>query len=240
MNRSRVVVNAASPRQKYFYIGVAVVAVIVMFVMSFEFGQSRAGFNRMDAINNAAALTDDLDASIAELNSLLERVAILETAARIDKEAYGQIERELVDLQSQISELEENLEFYRGIVSPDDSKGVQIQELRIAAAETPNHYRLQLFLTQALRSDRPISGVLNVRILGQTGSVPTELKLAELLSDTGLKMPDKFRFRYFQEILAEIALPEGFQPTSIEISARPDGKKSKTVEESFVWQLKAE
>ncbi len=240
MNRSRVVVNAASPRQKYFFIGLAVVAVIVMLMVSFEFGQSRAGFNRIEALKNAVELTDDLDASVVELNGLRERLAIIETAARIDKEAYGQVESELGDLQSQISELEENLEFYRGIVSPDDSKGVQIQELRITAADAPNHYRLQLFLTQALRSDRPISGALNVQIFGQIGSVPTELKLAELLSDTGLKMPDKFKFRYFQEILAEIALPEGFEPISVEISARPVGKKSKTVEESFVWQLKAE
>jgi hypothetical protein len=238
MNRS-LIDKAASPRQKYIFIGMLVAALMVMLAMSFEFGQSRAGFNRIEALRNAVAYTDELDANLAELNSLRSHIAILETAAQIDKETYGLVERQLLDLQSQISELEENLEFYRGIVSPDDSKGVQIQELRITTADAPNHYRLQLFLTQALRSDRPISGVLNMRILGQIGSVSSELQLAELLSDKGLKTPDKFRFRYFQEVLAEILLPEGFEPSSVEISARPAGKKSKTVEESFVWQLNA-
>ncbi len=240
MNRTRVVVESISPRRKYFLTAMAIVAGFALLVIAYEMGQRRAGFNRMQSMAGMDMLQAETEMQATELRSLRERLAILETAASIDKEAYSQVETELVGLQSQISELEESLEFYRGIVSPDDSQGVRVQALRITEADAPRHYRIQLFLTQALRSDRPISGRVKFTFLGRSSAEPLAFAVDDVLSDSMLKAPSQFRFRYFQEIIVEIELPQGFQPENVVVEARPDGKKTKTVEESFSWQVKRE
>jgi hypothetical protein len=211
-----------------------------LLLLTYELGQRRAGFNRVASINEVAELQATVDQQAIEIRRLREQEAILETAARIDKEAYSQVDVELVQLQAKVSELEENLEFYRAIVSPDDTKGVQVQDVRITQLETARQFRLQLYLTQALRSDRTIAGQVSLRLAGRSAAGPLELDIGELLIDSGLKAPDRFSFLYFQEIVTDIALPEGFIPENLIIEARPDGKKAKTVEESFFWEPKGE
>ena len=109
MNRTRVVVESISPRRKYFLTAMAIVAGFALLVIAYEIGQRRAGFNRMQSLAGMDMLQAETEMQAAELRSLRERLAILETAASIDKEAYSQVETELVSFQSQISELEASL-----------------------------------------------------------------------------------------------------------------------------------
>jgi len=217
---------------------VVAILVVALVIVAYEAGQRRAGFNRMEALAELSALDAQLGETSRELQAQRERVAILETAAKVDREAYGLVEAELADLQGQVKELEENLAFYRGIVAPDDAKGVQIQELLLSPAD--DGVLLQLYLTQALRSDTPISGSVTVFVAGQQDGSEVVIPLSQLVRDTSLKTPIRFRFRYFQEISSELLIPEGFSPTEVRVKASPDGRGAKTVEESFVWRLKAE
>jgi len=240
MNRPRVVVLASSSARRALLLAIAAVVVIALLFLTYEVGQRRAGFNRLTAMNEITDLQSNLAKQTLEIRKLREQEAILETAARIDKEAYGQVDTELVQLQAKVSELEENLEFYRAIVAPDDTKGVQVQDVRIIALEVDGQYRLQIYLTQALRSDRTIAGRVSLRLAGRSAEGPVELDIEGILVDSELKAPARFSFLYFQEIGADIALPEGFAPENLIIEARPDGKKAKTVEESFFWEPKEE
>jgi len=238
MNRPRVIVSRSPQKYLRLIYAALFVALLLLLIAAYELGQSNAGFNRLEALGDIASLDGELSDTSDEVRELRERLAILETAARVDKEAYALVENELVDLRSQIMELEENLAFYRGIVAPDDAKGVQVQELLLTSSG--DKVRLRLFLTQALRSDKPISGQVSIEVAGIQDGALVLLPLAQLASDAGLKTPIRFRFRYFEEIAAELTVPEGFRPTEVRISARPDGQKAKTVEESFVWGVKAE
>ena len=240
MNRTRVVVEASSPVRRLLVMSIAALLAIASLFLAYDVGQRRAGFNRLAAIDEVTELQATIEEQTLEIRKLREQAAILETAARIDKEAYSQVDVDLVELQAKVSELEENLEFYRGIVSPDDTKGLQVQDLRITELDSAGQYRVQIYLTQALRSDRTISGQVSMRLAGRTAAGPAELDIGGLSIDSGLKAPDRFSFLYFQELVTDIALPEGFTPENLIIEARPDGKNSKTVEESFFWALKGE
>ncbi len=241
MNRTRIVIEQRSPLLRRS-LQVAVVAAFIAAVFgAYEWGQVRAGYNRLEAVGAVAELEEQVQLQATEINELREREAILETAASVDQEAYSQVRAELVALQSQISELEENLEFYRGIVSPDDTKGVvKIQDLRISRGSNLNEYRVQVYLTQALRSDRPISGKVKLTLAGDIAGEAVEYALSELQADPLTPLSGDFRFRYFQEIAADIVLPAGFQPENLRVEARSGGKKPKTVEESFFWEIKEE
>jgi len=238
MVKRRLVVSHSPTGRVYIFWGLLALIALVSLVLTYEFGQRRAGHNRMAALAEVASLHESLDELEMANKSLREQLAIMQTAANVDGQAYGLVENELVDLQRHILELEENLEFYRGIVSPNDAKGVQIQDLQLRRDD--ELIRLQLFLTQALRSEKTIAGKVDIIVVGQQDGAARQYALADILSDASLKMPVRFKFRYFEEISAELSVPKGFSPNEVIVRAVPDGTKSKTVEESFVWRLKAE
>jgi hypothetical protein len=48
----------------------------------------------------------------------------------------------------------------------------------------------------------------------------------------------KLRFKYFQNIVGEMRLPEGFEPKEIHIKARSIGRASKTIDMTYAWKIK--
>ena len=45
----------------------------------------------------------------------------------------------------------------------------------------------------------------------------------------------KFKFRYFQNIEGELVLPEGFEPSALQVVAQSKGKKASRIEQSYEW-----
>ena len=44
-----------------------------------------------------------------------------------------------------------------------------------------------------------------------------------------------FKFKYFQNFVGDIELPEEFSPESVTVEAAPEGKGAKRVTETVVW-----
>ena len=63
---------------------------------------------------------------------LSQRVVLLERTGEIDKRAAGVLDQSLKDEQARLTALKEQVEFYRGIVSPEGySVGVRVYELEM-------------------------------------------------------------------------------------------------------------
>jgi hypothetical protein len=59
-------------------------------------------------------------------------------ARRLDRDAYGQVETTLGDLQSQLARQSDDLAFYRSIVSPADGiQGLRIQRFEVLPGAAP-------------------------------------------------------------------------------------------------------
>jgi len=50
----------------------------------------------------------------------------------------------------------------------------------------------------------------------------------------------KFRFRYFQNIIGELQLPEGFVPREVMVVAQSSGLNAQRLEKTFDWPLTGE
>jgi hypothetical protein len=217
---------------------VSAIAVIFICVeLGYEIGLRQAGFNRMDSGERLDLLEDELSAAEGDKKSLRERTAILETAANIDREAYAQVEKRLGELQGQVLELQEDLNFYQGIVATEELGGVRIQDVRVSEEADIEGYRIRLVLTQALRSNSKIGGRVDVHVEGEQDGKSVRHSLGDLSVDKNLKTPMKFGFRYFQDLRADLRLPGGFEPKRVIVKVVPDGKSAKTVEEYFDWDL---
>jgi len=238
---SKLIVKSHEPTR----LRVAVAALVLLLIAGswglFEWGRKAAGYNRVEAARVRGALNDQISA-LEKDNAIFRRdLALLRTSDRVDQEAYGQVSVELDDLQSQIAELNEELAFYRGIMSPTDGRsGLQIKAVQISPGTDSGNFNLRLILVQAGRHDSRVQGNVDFSIVGESIAAendelagPVTINLSQLTGET-----DKLRysFRYFQVLERDLGLPQGFEPKTIEISLS-GGRKGNEVSASFPWQI---
>ena len=211
------------------------VLIVVCGYLVFEFGRIQANYNVVDAARERQAFTDRIAELQAEIVSLKESVALLETHADIDSEAYKEVEGSLTRLQATIQEQQDEIAFYRGIISPKDgASGLRVQNLRLSRGADERSYNVRLVLVQALKHDRKVSGDVNLTIEGTQDGASASYAYAQLLPDTA-EGNWAFSFRYFQDFDREIVLPDGFTPERINIEVRSRTRSISSIEESFAW-----
>jgi cell division protein FtsB len=211
------------------------VLVVVVGYLVYEFGRIRADYNIIDAQKDRQAYEQTIDELEAEIVSLKQEIALLETHRDIDREAYKEVEASLTALQSKIQEQTDAIAFYRGIVSPaDGAAGLKVQDLRLTRGQEEHRYNVRLVLVQSLKHDRKVSGDVNLSVEGeQQGSVVT-YEFKQLIPDKA-KSSWPFSFRYFQDFDREIILPDGFTPERITIEVRSKTRSIDSIEESYNW-----
>ena len=205
----------------------------------YELGQSRAGYNRQKANERYAELQDDMLATQKENRQLRDRVALLETNNKIDAEAYRRVESQLGQLQDKILEQQEELGFYEGIVGPSMSAGLRVQDFELAQGSSSSDFRVHLVLAQALRNDRRVSGYLELKVQGVADGEMKTLSLRDLASEGHKNGRLDFSFRYFQNLHANLVLPDGFQPSLVIVKLTPKDKKEEIVEKTYEWPVLA-
>ncbi len=238
MNRPNLVVTRQSMLRKRLLIAGLLCSVFIGGWFIYELGLSGAGFHRRESLEIQHDLSNK-NKNLVKLNKeLRQKVAALEMATKIDRKGYGQVESELELLQARILEQQEDIEFYKGIVNENDAIGLRIQDFQISHGFGEREFDVQLVLAQAFRSDRQVSGGVDLVVEGVQRGKAVRLNLAQLTPDEVTVKPLQYSFRYFQGLKAELVLPEDFAPERIHVIVRSKGKSSKTVEEFFIWDLK--
>jgi hypothetical protein len=238
---SKLVVKSHEPTR----LRVAVAALALLVIAGswglFEWGRRAAGYNRVEAARVRGELNDQISALEKDNATFRRELALLKTSDRVDQEAYSQVSVDLDDLQSQIAELNEELAFYRGIMSPSDGRsGLQIKAVQIRPGTDAGKFNLKLILVQAGRHDVRVQGSVGISLVGESTAAdddqsggPMTINLSQL---TGESDKLRYSFRYFQVLERNLGLPQGFEPRTIEISLS-GGRKGKEVSASFPWQI---
>jgi len=236
MSRRVVVTNQSQQSRYILWSGIASLVLLVGLV-SYEFGQNRAGFSRIDAQENVTNLEAENNKLARENKKLSEHIAVLETSVKVDREAYRKVETQLVDLQSRILEQQEDIEFYKGIVNENDGTGLRIQDFQISQGLGEREFDLRLVLAQAFRSTKLVAGQVEMVVEGMQEGEPVRLPLGDLVADSDSGKLS-YSFRYFQDLKADVVIPPDFVPERVHVIVHFKGKNSKTVEDFFVWNVK--
>jgi hypothetical protein len=216
-------------------IGLALLAALGY--LCFELGRYQAGYSVLDhrrAVDTAAAGLVEERAANEELR---RQLAILKTSREIDRETYSQVEASLGELQAQIQAQEEELVFYRGIVSPQDGvAGLRIQNLEVVPADSERQFVVRLVLVQAIVHSRRVAGVVRLQLAGTRDGVPVSFQLEEL-APAGVDVDEDlaYAFRYFQGLEADLVLPVGFEPEKINVEIWPSEPRGERTSQSFDW-----
>lgn len=207
--------------------------------LSYELGQIRAGHNRLAALERQRELKSELRSADETNARLRERIAILETNEKVEAEGYRRVEDQLGAMQAKILQQQEDLAFYRGIVSSDQQADLRIQNFELSQSADSTSYLLKLVLAQAIRNDRKVSGQVELSVEGKRDGEPLTLGLRDLLAGDRQQDTMRFAFKYFQNLEANLVLPEGFAPDRVIVRLTPKQKSVKAVERTFDWPAQA-
>ncbi|MCC5794151.1 MAG: hypothetical protein JJT85_05365 [Chromatiales bacterium] len=206
--------------------------------LAYQLGQLRAGYNRSAAFDERRVLADQLAAARERNARLEEQIVRQETEASIRSEAYRQVEARLAELQATVIAQQEDLAFFRGLVSePGDGEGPRIQNVVIAVGLAPDSYTVQVVLSQPMGQQQRVSGHLELDVEGTLGERLAVLGLAELSLDESGPERLGFAFRYFQNLEADLRLPDGFLPARLVVRLIPDARGAESREQRFEWRV---
>lgn len=222
-------------RRPLLIAGLAAVLIPAAAYLFFELGRYQAGYSMLDRQREVDEFVRVTAEQASTIDELKRQLAILETSRDIDRETYAQLELSLTDLEVKMQAQEEELAFYRGIISPPDGvAGLRIQSLEIVPANGQQRYTLRLVLMQAIVQSRSVAGVVRVRVGGSRDGEAVDLALEDLAEAEG-EAELAYGFRYFQGLEQEFRLPEGFEPETVEVEVRPGEPRGEPLTRTFQW-----
>ena len=176
-----------------------------------------------------------------ENEALKRQIAILDRSSAVDQQTGAELQETLTALRQRVAQLEEDVLFYRQVVEEEtEETGLVIGQLDIDATRSPDRYRYKLVMRQQdADGDTYLTGHVNFNLVGQLQDQQVILPLRDL-SEFEDELDIRLRFKYFQNIEGELALPEGFQPDRIQIAAVATEPVSKRINEDFGWVVALE
>lgn len=170
-----------------------------------------------------------------ELERLRQREAILARSDQISRTANREVQRALTEREAEIANLRENLAFYERLVgATGQPKGLHVHSTEFQR-EAGGTWRYQVTLTQSLNRGAISSGTLRLSIEGVRDGKLATLDWGQLHQRPDAP-PQRYSFRYFQQIEGSVMLPADFTPQRVRVSLSGDGAP---VEQTFAWQGQA-
>ena len=166
---------------------------------------------------------------------LEDNIVMFERTAQLERQTIANLQGDMIKQQDEVYKLRKELEFYQGIMAAaGESRGFNIQGLRIEETSQPRSYYFKLILTHVSKSDKMAAGRLSILLEGVQDDMPRTIDIRELTLSKSLSLV--FKFSSFERIEGSIMLPDGFVAHRVIVRARQEGKKmTPEMERIFDW-----
>ena len=214
------------------------IVALALLYAGFEIGRASAGYWAGSALAARLDLGRRLGNLQVQRDAQERQLAAAEIGRRVDLEAQSEAQRMIGELQAETARQQQELQFYRGLVARQFGTGnLRVQELKVVR-EDAQRYRVQIFLVQASAREAIASGTVTLLIDGSRGGGLVQLPLAEVEPSGRKDMA--FSLRYFQQLEAQVLLPAGFSPASLQVEYRLGRGPAAPVRQTFSWQVEGE
>ena len=232
----KLVVTTYAPTRRWITIVLLLLIVAGGVYGMFEFGRYRAGLRRGRGLKQRAGARDEIVAKETTISELRAKVAQLESSTVGQTREREEVQRTIGDLQAQVARANQELAFFRGIVTQNaNSAEVKIQQARMVATATANKFRVRVTLVQPMKPDSVVSGVVVLSVDGEVDGKPGRADFATLSGGKRREIP--FTFRYLENIEEEITMPPGMKPEQLLVEVRSNRRGSAPVQQSYVWRV---
>ena len=169
----------------------------------------------------------------------VERIHALEVELAVDQLASQNAQEALKKMSLEHYQVKKKLAFYEKVMAPEkEADGVIIDNLKITASQSPNHYSFQIILVQQQLRKRYAKGYVDFSIVGSLNKKPHALAFSDISGVTRKAM--SFNFKYFQVIEGTFTLPENFIPEKIDLSAiltKSKWQKYHKLDKTLPWRI---
>jgi hypothetical protein len=232
----KLVVTTYAPTRRWVTIIILLLVVGGAVYGMFEFGRWRGGFDAPAAWKERRELGAQIDNRDATIQELRARIAQLESSTVGQTREREEVQRTIGDLQAQVARANQELAFFRGIVTQNaNSAEVKIQQARMVATATANKFRIRVTLVQPMKPDTVVSGVVVLSVDGEVDGKPGRADFATLSGGKRREIP--FTFRYLENIEEEVTMPPGMKPEQLLVEVRSSRRGSAPVQQSYVWSV---
>jgi|GEM_PF-1501874 len=193
----------------FLFVAVAWVALAVSFMAGRVFAEHG---NKL--LGNGPSVSD----LQGRLTALETRLSTEQAQREIERATYAKVAHDLAELQSQITEQNEELGFYRSVMTPKNLPyGIKVQQVKILPTDNVRRYKVQIVMIGDNRSAIVEQVVADLSVEGVRNNVPTVIPMDRLNPSTPRV---NFSFRYFDEQQVTLELPSDFYPKHLIIEAR--------------------
>ena len=239
--QEQMVVVPYRPRQRVLFTLFLVLGVAISAAGGWAYGYYKTMLTQQTELADQSELTAEIDYLRLENANLRRQIAILDRSSVMDQQANAEVQGTITSLRERVAQLEEDIVFYRQVVAEEtEDTGLMIGQLDLDATTDPGRYRYKLVMRQKdADGDTFLVGHVNVNLVGLLDEEQVILALRDI-SEAEDELDIRLRFKYFQNIEGELALPEGFQPDRVQIAAVSTEPVSKTISEDFGWVVATE
>ncbi|NQY86354.1 MAG: hypothetical protein HRT51_01185 [Colwellia sp.] len=169
----------------------------------------------------------------------VERIHILEVELAVEQLANQNAQVILQQMADEHYQVKKQLGFYEKVMAPEKgANGLVIDNVKITASRSPNHYNFQIVLVQQQLKKRYAKGYVDIMIIGSFDNKPSQLALSDISTET--KKSLSFSFKYFQVISGSFTLPNDFIAEKVQVSAiltKSKWQKYQKLNETLPWIL---
>lgn len=239
--QERMVVVPHRPRRRILFTAAVLLGVLASALGGWAYGYYKTMLSQETIQADRAELLADLQTVQAENAELKRQIAILDRSSVMDQRANEEVQSTIRTLRERVAQLEEDIVFYRQVVSEEtEDTGLVIGQFDISATTQAGRFRYKLVMRQEdADGDTFLLGHVNVNIVGQQDNEQIVYSLRDISSDED-ELDIRLRFKFFQNIEGVMELPEGFTPDRIQIAAASTEPVVKTLNQDFSWVVEGE
>ena len=193
-----------------------------MWWWGFDFGQFLGGLNRNEVAQERARLQGERDQLKEENTRLRARTTELESDLGMARGAQSRLSRQTLDLQSENTQIKEELAFLQQLFSDSGKQGaISIQRLSAERA-SDDSYRFSLLIVRGGKPTDEFSGRVSMQanLVDKNGPMTIELPEGQPENASALQL----KFKYYQRVEGTISVPPGSQLKSLEAKVLEPGQ----------------
>ena len=232
----RLVIKSHRPWQWTIGIIALSMAATVVTVLLLDNSYWRILSSSISESNTTQALVDTNRELEVQNRELRNKILMLEQTASVDKETAVMLQGEMVNLQDQIYQLKQELEFYQGVMdSARKTVGMDVHGLYVEPLSGTNRYLLKLVLTRVSNNDSVAKGILNIDLEGTQNGEKRRLYMAGLSVDE--KAAFAFEIKSFKRLDYAFELTDGFAPDKFVVHIESKTGGETPVNKTYAWPL---
>lgn len=234
----QLIVREPMPWRQRVLLAALGLTLLVGFFGAFEYGRSRAGYDFWGGVAERREFSARIDTLERENKELRNKLAAAETERLSLNRERAEVARNIGELQAQVSRQEQQLAFYKGIVTQGANPAeVRIQRIRVEPGAGAGRFRLKIALVRPVQSDSLASGTAVVQVDGQQNGLPVRLELRQMTDPPVTSL--QYSFRYVENLDTDLTLPIDFRPERVTVELRSSKKGADPLVQTQVWDTGA-